>query len=302
MPIKSRTKNKRLKLNKITSNLVNTCNKVLTKREKNCQCFDDNNYPDNNISDCMKRNNNDYCRNYNRCKYLFTKMMTGNEPIYNPDKWSAPLIEKSHNCYAYFLDDKIKVVKDKCLNVCKNEGHNNTSCKTNKKSVNKCSNLKPQPGNYASEHKVKNFKANRYYTCDHMKKKILIDSFNPITKKSNIFETKFTKPCPKDHYKGGLTIQKGKTYHFYRQDKNGRYSHKQGTLRVENKDASGNPIWAPHLADLDYNKKKKKNGIAYDEWCGYYCIPRNYHGDTHALGGSRRKKKKKKNTFKSYFF
>ena len=109
---------------------------------------------------------------------------------------------------------------------------------------------------------------------------ILIDSYNPKTKKSNIFETDFTKACPKDYYKGGLTIQKGRTYHFYRQDKNSRYSHKQGTLKVENVDASGNPIYAPHLADKNYNKSKSKNGIAYDEWCGYYCIPRNYKAKT----------------------
>ena len=32
-----------LNLNKITPNLLNTCNKVLTKREKKCQCFDNNN-------------------------------------------------------------------------------------------------------------------------------------------------------------------------------------------------------------------------------------------------------------------
>ena len=291
MPRKTIKKKKaNLNLNNITSNLINTCNRVLTKRERNCQCFDKNNYPTNNIYECTKRNNNDYCRNYNRCKHLFTKFMSGTEPIYDPNHWSEPLIEKSHNCYAYFLDDKINAVKNKCLNVCKKEGHNNSKCETDKKAVNKCSNLKPQPGNYANEHGIKNFKANRYYTCDHMKKKILIDSFNPVTKKSNIFETHFTKPCPKDHYKGGLTIQKGKTYHFYRQDKSGQYSHKQGTLRVENKDASGKAIWAPHLADLDYNKQKNANGITYDEWCGYYCIPRNYHADTHAAGGFRRKK------------
>ena len=37
--------------------------------------------------------------------------MTGTEPEYNPEHWSEPLIEKSHNCYAYFLDDKIPKVK-----------------------------------------------------------------------------------------------------------------------------------------------------------------------------------------------
>ena len=278
-----------LKLNKITDNLVNVCNKILVKREPGCQCFDENNYPSNNINGCRKRNNTNYCKNYNKCKKVYSKFMSGNEPNYDPNAWSEPLVEKSHNCYAYFLDDKINNVKNKCLNLCKDQGHSNAKCKSNINAVNECSNLKPQPGNYADEHNIKGFKRNRHYTCKHMKKKILIDSYNPKTKKSNIFETDFTKACPKDYYKGGLTIQKGRTYHFYRQDKNSRYSHKQGTLKVENVDASGKPIYAPHLADKNYNKSKSKNGIAYDEWCGYYCIPRNYKAKTHAAGGYRKK-------------
>ena len=285
----SRKKNKtlNLKLNKITDKLVNVCNKILVRRENNCNCFDSTNYPSNDIKGCRKRNNNSYCRNYNKCKRVFSKFMTGSEPKYNPENWSEPLIEKSHNCYAYFLDDKIPEIKNKCLDICKEQGHKKSKCKSNAKAVNECSDLKPQPGNYAYEHGTKGFKRNRHYTCKHMKKKILIDSYNPKTKKSNIYETDFNKACPKDYYKGGMTIQKGKTYHFYRQDKNGRFSHKQGTLKVENKDASGKAIYAPHLSDMDYNKKKEKGGISYNEWCGYYCIPRNYKADTHAAGGSR---------------
>lgn len=288
-PYKQTKTNKKMnkKLNKITDNLVGVCNKILVKREDNCQCFNGKKYPVNDIKKCQKKNNNTHCKNYNKCKQLFSKFMSGTEPNYDPDDWSEPLVEKSHNCYAYFLDDKINNVKNKCLSLCKNQGYNNKRCKTNFNAVNECSNLKPQPGNYANEHNIKGFKRNRHYTCKHMKKKILIDSYNPKTNKSNIYETDFTKSCPKNYYKGGLTIQKGKTYHFYRQDKNARYSHKQGTLRVENVDASGKPIYAPHLADKNYNKQKSKDGIAYDEWCGYYCIPRNYHADTHAAGGFR---------------
>ena len=76
-------------------------------------------------------------------------------------------------------------------------------------------------------------------------------------------------------YKGAMVIDTNNTYHFYRQDDNVRYSHKQGTLRVENKDASGKAIYAPHLADRDYNKSKKKDGITYDQFCSYFCIPNN---------------------------
>ena len=290
MPKKTK-KTKKTKLNKITDKLIKTCNRILTKREKHCQCFDENKYPSNDIKGCISRNSNDYCKNYNKCKNIYSRFMSGSEPIYNPKEWAHPLVEKSHNCYAYFLDDKIKDLKRKCLEVCKGEGHSSKKCKKSKKAVDKCSDLKPQPGNYADEHNIKKFKANRYYTCKHMENKIHVDNYNPKTKKSNILKTSFSKPCPKNYYKGGLTVQKGKTYHFYRQDKNGRYSHKQGTLKVENTDASKKPIWAPHLSDKDYNKSKNDNGIAYDEWCGYYCIPRNHFAKTHAAGGGSRYKK-----------
>lgn len=295
----SKKNNINLKLNKITDNLVNTCNRILVERETDCNCFDTNKYPTNKIDLCKRRNNSVKCKNYNKCKNLFTKFMSGSEPIYNPDDgWSDSLTEKSHNCYTYMLDDQIPQVKNKCLNICRNKGHNNSKCSSNYSAVDECSILKPQPGDYADEQQYLSkqgnvFKKNRNYTCKSMREKILIDSHNPKTGKSNIFVTKFNKACPKHYYKGGLTIEKDKTYHFYRQDKNSRYSHKQGTLRVENLDANKKPIYAPHLADKNYNKQNN-GGINYDTWCDYYCIPRNYHLNTHAAGGNVKIKSKKK--------
>lgn len=277
---------RKIKRNKLTHKLIKQCNNILVANEDNCNCFDYNNYPTNKIRECQLRNNSRRCNNYNKCKTIFSSYMSKSEPDYNPEEWSEPLIEGSHNCYTYFLDDKIKDVRNKCYSICKNNGYNNKRCLSNKKAVNGCSNLKPQPGNYADEHNIKGFKKNRYYTCKQMKKKILLDSFNKKKNKSNIFEIPFNKRCPSNYYKGGMTVQEGKTYHFYRQDRNSRYSHKQGTLRVENKDASGKPIYAPHLSDNDYNKNNSKGGITYDKWCGYYCIPRNYYLPTHAKGGA----------------
>ena len=45
--------------------------------------------------------------------------MSGYEPSYNPDKWSDPIVEGSHNCYTYFLNDQIPEVKNKCRKLCK---------------------------------------------------------------------------------------------------------------------------------------------------------------------------------------
>ena len=195
------------------------------------------------------------------------------------------LVEGTHNCYMYFLNDQKESLRKKCVNICKKNGKNTKSCKNKKQ--NNCSNLKPQPGDYAF---LKgNFKGNRrIYNCPAMTDKVLKDNYNPKTKKSSIIHWKnltphqqFTKKCPKNYYKGVLVVHPKNTYHFYRQDKNMRYSHKQGTLTVENVDASNKPIYVPHLSDMDY-AKGDKDGINYTEFCGYMCVPENSYIDTHA--------------------
>ena len=267
-------------VNNLTKKIVSKCNNVLVNREKDCQCFNKNNYPSKKFNSCINRNNNKNCKTYNKCKRIFSGLMSGSEPEYDPENWSNPLIEGSHNCYAYMLDDKMPHLKNKCLTICKNKGYNNYQCKSNKQKVNNCSNLKPQPGNYALKYGNLD-KKERIYKCPNMIKKVLRDNYDKKTKKSVVIPVKFDSKCPKNYYKGALVVHKGRTYHFYRQDTNIRYSHKQGTLRVENEDASKKPIYAPHLSNMDFSRGRK-NGIKYDDFCSYFCIPRNYHKKTHA--------------------
>ena len=113
----------------ITEDLISTCNQILTSNESECQCFDSKKNPSNNIKGCIKNKQTKKCKNYNVCKNFYSNFMSGYEPTYNPDNWGDPLIEKSHNCYAYFLDDKIPKVKNKCLNMCKNNGYNKITVK-----------------------------------------------------------------------------------------------------------------------------------------------------------------------------
>ena len=98
-------------LNKVSDNLVNVCNEILVNRENDCNCFDSNNYPSKNYSKCIKKKKSIKCKNYNKCKKLFSSFSSGSEQRYNPDDWSDPLIEGSHNCYMYFLNDKKKKSK-----------------------------------------------------------------------------------------------------------------------------------------------------------------------------------------------
>lgn len=274
------------KVDKLTEDLVTTCNKILVKRENECQCYDENNYPTNDFSKCANTNNKlNKCSAYNKCRKIFNHALSGSEPEYSPEAWEDPLVEGTHNCYMYFLDDQKDSLKKKCYKICKEKGNGSKSCKRKKQS--ECSNLKPQPGNHAFLQG--NFKGNRrVYSCPAMVDKVLKDNYKKGTKKSHIIHwdnlthhQQFIKKCPENYYKGVLVVHPKNTYHFYRQDKSGKFSHKQGTLRVEDVDASKNPIYVPHMSDMNYSKGKK-SGINYTDFCGYMCVPSNNHANTQA--------------------
>lgn len=270
-------------LEQINPKDIEKCNNILVKNEKSCNCFDDSEgkIPSKNYKTCMKKQTSAKCKSYNTCKKTFSEFMSGNEPDYEPKRWSDPIIEGSHNCYAYFLNDHIPEVKKDCNDVCNNS--KNSNCVNNK-----CGDYKPQPGDCAHE-QGRLDKRQRSYSCNKMEDAVMLDNTDPQTNKQNIIKLNrddnkgFTYKCPPKYYKGALVVDPNHTYHFYRQDSNVRFSHKQGTLPVENVDASKKPIYAPHLSDLNYNKKNKKNGINYTKFCSYMCLPKNSHLHTCAL-------------------
>ena len=258
------------------------CNYVLTNYERDCECYDSKNNPSKDPNCSVRKNKNNRnnlskkkkCKTYNKCKSKFRKFMSHTEPEFNPPLWKDPLVEKSHNCYIYALDDRRDIIKKDCLNICK-KNYNSKLCRSNKSKLYGCSQLKPQPGHHSGNWN------DRRYSCPAMKEKIMADS------KSIKYGVPFTKKCPKNYYKAGLTVQtpeKGSpTYHFYRQDRSGRWSHKQGTLPIEYVDASGKTLWAPHLANRNYDYNNDGSGINYNKWCNYFCVPRNYWKDTWAI-------------------
>jgi len=247
--------------------VINRCNKILINNESRCQCYDNNNNPSNKFRDCEKKNSNKKCNKYNLCKSFYTTFMNNNEPNYKPTSWDDSIVRSSHNCYSYFLNDHIKATKKRCRTLCKK----NNTCKKNK--IKGCSKFKPQPGYYA---RLQGKTFSKKFTCKNMLNRIKLD--NP-----NIKLTKFRKKCPNGYYKGALVVDPDNTYHFYRQDDNCRWSHKPGTLKVTNVDASGKPIYAPHLCDKNYNKDNREDGINYTKFCNYFCIPRNDYLDTYAI-------------------
>jgi hypothetical protein len=74
-----------------------------------------------------------------------------------------------------------------------------------------------------------------------------------------------------------MVVDRDHTFHFYRQDSNGQWSHKPGISPVSNNDATSRPIYIPHIADRNYARDKSENkeddAINYTDFCGYYCIP-----------------------------
>ncbi len=176
-------------------------------------------------------------------------------PKYEPDKWNSDLtIRNSHNCYSYFLNDISKILRNKC-NKCLDDS---TNCPSN------CDHLKPQPGN------CNNITDNINYDCQELIKKIKKDNPKIIVIPPKKFN-KIKSNTPIGYYLGAVVQEiNNKSYHFYRKDRNGFWSHKPGQNNATNLDAEGKVIYNLLDASKSYNDIKYKN-----EPCCYFYIPYN---------------------------
>ena len=209
-----------------------------------------------------------FCEKHQKCLGFLKKYTNKYEPVYKPADWSHPYVEGSHNCYAYFLNDKKDSIYSKCEEIC---------LKNNKKGCpikdSDCQDLIPQPGDYYLLNKYGNTKKKDYkYSCPNLHNKIISD--NP-----ELIPSKLLQKCPANYYKGAMVVDPGNTFHFYRQNPDGTWSHKPGVLPIDNKDASNNPIYIPHFANRDYTDIDNSK-IKYSDFCGYYCIPTNNYFET----------------------
>jgi hypothetical protein len=228
-------------------------------------------YSELEIERCQNNpvNGSDFCLEHKNCGKFLRKFTSGYEPKYNPSAWSYPSIEGSHNCYAYFLDEQKETIKQKCEEECLK--NNKSGCP---KKIPECKDLIPQPGDYFLLNRYGNLKKKeREYTCPNMHNKIMSD--NPHLKPVGFLER-----CPANFYKGAMVVDYKNTFHFYRQNPNGTWSHKPGVLPVTNKDASGKNIYIPHFSNRDYTRVPRQNPIKYTDFCGYYCIPTNEYYTT----------------------
>tara|TARA_B100001059_G_scaffold91872_1_gene90833 strand:+ start:2174 stop:2848 length:675 start_codon:yes stop_codon:yes gene_type:complete len=163
-------------------------------------------------------------------------------PAYEPKKWNEYYTRKSHNCYTYFLNKRSK----RNVRVCKNI--------RKKDSRKKCP--FPQPGFAAGYNKFHKKRT----SCKKYTTRLLADNKNIKRSKDGT--------CPNGYRAGALATQPSQEYHFYRQDNDGYWSHKDAARKTRKTDASGKRITNPRTADRNHDKKRN-----YTHYCGIFCIP-----------------------------
>ena len=140
-------------------------------------------------------------------RILFSPL-SGTEPIFDPIKWNKPSIKNNHNCYSYAFNQ-----------------------------INPTRKGKAQPGYFSGYKHI----GDNEYNCKSFYNRLKHD--NP-----SLYLTSFEQPCVKGFNKGFIAIddkENDQDYHFYRLDKNKKWSHKPGRTEVSSVDASGKEITNP---------------------------------------------------------
>uniref|UniRef100_A0A6C0IWX3 Uncharacterized protein n=1 Tax=viral metagenome TaxID=1070528 RepID=A0A6C0IWX3_9ZZZZ len=103
---------------------------------------------------------------------------------------------------------------------------------------------------------------NELYTCNNVEKGMMKQHPD-----AEIIE--FEQSCPSGKRKVALVVDDvaPSDYHWYRQDNDGFWSHKQGYMNPTNLDASGDVIKDPRKSD------RKFEHFNYTKMCNFYCIP-----------------------------
>jgi len=191
-----------------------------------------------------------FCKKHQQCK---APPSSGYELSYNPDEYNKDdATRKTHNCLSYALG----IMEPKAAEACR-------------KMVNKkhCRHLFPQPGNRSHR---RNMNKNSRLRCGVITDLLLKDY-------PEIKPTTFYDKCPKNHYKIASVADRGNDHHWYRQNKDGSWSHKSGEQDVTDRDALGQKIFNPKQASRNYTSKPDSD-LNYEDFCGFFCVPRGLVG------------------------
>jgi len=181
-----------------------------------------------------------FCAKHTSCPR--SAPLSGWEPPYEPDRWNEDSVRQSHNCFMYSMNIQDPKQIDDCKKDCDLPFH--------------------QPGSPSGFPKFNNTEPK---SCPNMIARLIAD--NPTIKPSS-----FELRCPRGSSKVALIVDEDQDYHFLRQDSNGFFSQKSGSLAVTNLDALGHTIFDVQLAN--HNWSRRGDPLVYDRFCGYFCIPR----------------------------
>lgn len=188
-----------------------------------------------------------YCKEHAHCPGA---PLNGYEPPYEPQKWNGdPAVTKSHNCYSYFADRIDPKMVENCDS---NNGKN-------------CRQFFPQPGALKGDRNALNASDRR--TCSNVDKLIMADI-------PGLLRSSYHEKCPVGTSKGAMVVDEGNDYHFFRQDSDGMWSHKDGSNKVKRYDALKRRIFDPELASRDYTWQG--SNLNYEDFCAFYCVPRDH--------------------------
>jgi len=223
------------------SNKNQNRNKTAKKPRAMCQCLDkQTNTP------CKRSAVQDspFCEQHQGCN---GSPLSGSEPVRDVALYNKPSVRKCHNCYSYAMH----VYDPKGEELCKKYGN--------------CRNFFHQPGAKTGHRNELNREERR--SCPVVED-LMMGDIPEVTKST--FEAK----CPAGMSKVAAVVDKGVDYHWYRQDRDGYWSHKDGSNKVKTFDALKRPIFNPELASRDY--RWQGSDLNYEDFCGFYCVPRNH--------------------------
>lgn len=215
-------------------------NKTVKKPRAVCQCYDDQGAP------CKSTAVQDspFCAQHQNCN---GSPLSGSEPVRDVALYNKPSVRRCHNCYSYAMH----VYDPKGEELCKKYGN--------------CRNFFHQPGAKTGHRNALNKEERR--SCPVVEK-LMMGDIPEVTK------TEFNVKCPTGMSKVAAVVDKGVDYHWYRQDRDGYWSHKDGSNKVKTFDAVKNPIFNPELASRDY--RWQGSDLNYEDFCGFYCVPRDH--------------------------
>jgi hypothetical protein len=190
--------------------------------------------------------------------------VTGSEPPYIPGVYNDSKITKdNHNCFAYAFN-----IREDLSGHCADKDN--------------CTLSFHQPGRGTG---FRRFRDVKKIQCPDLLARLYADV-------PDLTEATFEQKCPVGTSKIALVIDPKNDYHFYRQDRGGLWSHKPGGGSVTNRDAAGNLIYDPAIADRNY-KSNKKGSLDYSVFCSYMCAPRSPLATRRVKRGGKRSEHKR---------